>query len=113
MYLYVPQFDTYLENILLIHHCPNYWVSDWEIRQKDLLIKWLLFEKEIIFVLVPHILRMNCTTAEFPTAIAEFLFQLTNIKVQGWYKFNVTLNNILMEAKGVSTTMLRFLYGTI
>ena len=44
---------------------------------------------------------MNFTTAEFPTAIAEFLFQLTNIKVQGWYKFNVTLNNILMEAKGV------------
>lgn len=101
MYLYVPHFDMYLENILLIHHCPNYWVSDWEIRQKDLLIKWLLFEKEIIFVLVSHILRMNFTTAEFPTAIAEFLFQLTNIKVQGWYKFNVTLNNILMEAKGV------------
>ena len=51
--------------------------------------------------MISRISRINCTMEEFPTAITEFLFQLTGIKVQGWYKFNLTLTNILLEAKGV------------
>ena len=86
--------------MLPVHLCSLYWVSDFEIRQKEFVDKSFLNEKEIKFVLVSPLSCTNCTMAECLTDTAEiYLFILCTSLIKGVFTTKILFQMADIKAR--------------